>query len=126
MNTSGGIKKRILIVEDDIVLSDVLANKLKIEGFDTLTVADGQQAVDTLEKQTFDLVLLDLTMPWFDGFHVLEDLKSKNFKTPIIIMSNLSGVEDINRAKALGAVDYIVKSSVTLDLVVKEIQKYLK
>ena len=119
-------KKKILIVEDDLVLADVLANKLKLTGFDVTQVGDGQQAVDTLDKDVYDLVLLDLTMPWFDGFHVLEDLKAKKFKTPIIIMSNLAGKEDIDHAKSLGAADYLVKTSVTPEIIVKEIGKHLK
>ncbi|OGF00443.1 MAG: hypothetical protein A3I07_00980 [Candidatus Doudnabacteria bacterium RIFCSPLOWO2_02_FULL_42_9] len=65
-------------------------------------------------------------MPWFDGFHVLERLKGKEFTTPIIVMSNLAGTEDISRAKSLGAVDYIVKTSVTPEMIVTEIEKYLK
>jgi DNA-binding response OmpR family regulator len=120
------IKKSVLIVEDDLALADVLANKLKLDGFDVVAVGDGQQAMDIIEKQQFNVMLLDLTMPWFDGFHVLEDLQKKKFKTPVIVMSNLAGVEDINRAKSLGAADYMVKTSVTPDLVEKEIRKYLK
>jgi DNA-binding response OmpR family regulator len=119
-------KKRILIVEDDLVLADVLANKLKLEGYETATAPDGQVAVDLLDKEVFDVILLDLTMPWFDGFHVLEELKKMDVKTPIVIMSNLAGVDDINRAKSLGASDYMVKTSVTPELIVKEIKKYLK
>jgi DNA-binding response OmpR family regulator len=118
-------KKRVLIVEDDLVLSDVLANKLMLDGFDITTAGDGQKAMDTLEKEKFDVVLLDLTMPWFDGFHVLEGLREKKFTTPIIIMSNLAGVEDINKAKSLGAVDYLVKTSVTPEMILKEIKKHL-
>src|SRR5882724_8748172 len=97
-----GTKKRILIVDDDLALTDVLANKLKLEGFDIAQAPDGQVGMDLLNTEKYDLVLLDLNMPWFDGFHVLEDLKKKEFKTPIIIMSSLAGVEDINRAKSLG------------------------
>ncbi|HEX9503985.1 MAG TPA: response regulator [Patescibacteria group bacterium] len=119
-------KKSVLIVEDDFVLADVMANKLKLNGFDATHVSDGQQAVDVLDKKNFSIVLLDLQLPWFDGFQVLEDLKNKNFKTPIIITSNLAGMEDINRAKFLGAADYLVKTSVTPELIVKEIQKFIK
>ncbi len=119
-------KNSVLIVEDDLVLADVLANKLKIGKLGVSIASDGQKAIDILQKQEFSVVLLDLSMPWFDGFHVLEELKSKNFKTPIVIMSNLAGRDDIQRAKSLGAADYLVKTSVTPDLIIKEIQKYLK
>jgi|SRR3989344_2758925 len=120
------VKKKILIVEDDLALSDLLSDKLKSEYFDVTTASDGQQAVDTIIGKTFDLILLDLTMPWFDGFHVLEDMKEKKVKTPVVIMSNLASPDDINKAKALGAVDYFVKTSVTPEIVVKEIKKRLQ
>ena len=119
------MKKRILIVEDDLALADVLANKLKLEGFETSTAPDGQVAMDLIDNEVYVLILLDLTMPWFDGFHVLKDLQQKKFKTPIVIMSNLAGTEDINRAKSLGAADYLVKTSVTPELIVKEIRKFI-
>ncbi|OGE73907.1 MAG: hypothetical protein A3C49_03750 [Candidatus Doudnabacteria bacterium RIFCSPHIGHO2_02_FULL_42_25] len=119
-------KKRVLIVEDDLALTDVLSNKLQLKGYDVSTAPDGQVAVDLLEREIYGIVLLDLTMPWFDGFHVLERLKGKEFTTPIIVMSNLAGTEDISRAKSLGAVDYIVKTSVTPEMIVTEIEKYLK
>ncbi len=106
-------------------MATIVSNKLKLSGFDVQTSGDGQSAVDTLTNEQFDLVLLDLTMPWFDGFHVLEDLKKKDFKSPVIIMSNLAGAEDIAKAKALGAVSYLVKTSVTPEDIVKEVSKYL-
>ncbi|MBX4186727.1 MAG: response regulator [Candidatus Doudnabacteria bacterium] len=121
------MKNKILIVEDDLSLADVLANKLKLEGFEPSIAPDGQVAMDLLDKEVYELILLDLSMPWYDGFHVLEDLKNKpDFKTPIVIMSNLAGTDDINRVKSLGAADYLVKTSVTPELIVKEIHKFIK
>ena len=114
------------MVEDDLLMANIVANKLKVAGFDAATVGDGQGAVDTLDKELFDAVLLDLTMPWFDGFHVLEELKKKNFKSPVIVMSNLAGPDDINKAKALGAVSYLIKTSVTPDDIVKEVNNCIK
>jgi len=119
-------KKRVLVVEDDLLMSTIVVNKLNLSGFEGVGVGDGQAAVDTLAKEKFDAVLLDLTMPWFDGFHVLEDLKKSGFKSPIIVMSNLAGSEDIAKAKALGATNYLVKTSVTPDEIVKEVQNTLK
>jgi DNA-binding response OmpR family regulator len=118
-------KKKILVVEDDLLMSNIVANKLKLSGFEVVAASDGQAAVDNLAKGQFDLVLLDLTMPWFDGFHVLEEMKKANVKTPVIIMSNLAGQDDINKAKALGAVNYLVKTSVTPDDIVKEVNNSL-
>ena len=118
-------RKRILIVEDDLTLSDVLANKLKLEGFDVSTAPDGQVAMDLLNVELYNLILLDLMMPWFDGFHVLTELQKKDTKPPVIVLSSLASKDDINKAKAMGAMDYLVKTSVTPELIVKEIKKYV-
>jgi two-component system response regulator FlrC len=118
-------KKKILIVEDDLALSGVLSNKLGIAGYDAAMAPDGQVAMNRIEEDRFDLILLDLSMPWYDGFQVLEELKKKESTIPVVVMSNLAGMDSINKAKSLGAVDYLVKTSVTPDLIVQEIQKYL-
>jgi len=118
--------KKVLVVEDDLLMANIVANKLKLKGYNVATVGDGQAAVDVLGVEPYDCVLLDLTMPWFDGFHVLSELKKNNFKAPIIIMSNLAGTDDINKAKSLGAVNYLVKTSVTPEEIVKEVENCIK
>lgn len=81
---------KVLIAEDDGLISEVLSHKLEAEGFKVTVAKDGQVALDELEKNKFDLLLLDLTMPGCDGFQVLTKLKSLKNKMPIIVTSNLS------------------------------------
>ena len=115
--------KRILIVEDEKPLAQVLGNKLIHEGFETKIVFDGAQALLLLRQENFDLIILDLVMPETDGFSVLAKLKTLGIQTPVIVTSNLSQEEDINRAKALGAIGYFIKSDTTLIAVVEQIKK---
>jgi len=120
------ISKKILIVEDEKAISKALELKLTYEGFDVKTVFNGIEAVSLLEKEKFDLILLDLVMPKLDGFGVLEVLKSKGNKIPIIVSSNLSQKEDYQRAKDLGAIDFLIKSDTPVAEVVKKIKIIFK
>ncbi|MEO8065722.1 MAG: response regulator [Candidatus Doudnabacteria bacterium] len=116
-------KKSVLIVEDDLLLADVMANRFRLEGFDVAVAADGKDALRRIAEEHYDVMLLDLMMPLFNGLEVLDDLKKRKITTPVFVMSSLTGLKEINRAKELGAVDYFVKTAVTPDLVVKQIEK---
>ena len=117
--------KQILIVDDEKALARALELKLIHEGFEVEIVFNGTDAIKTLKNKSFDLVLLDLVMPQEDGFAVLEKIEPKKKKMLVIVSSNLSQTEDIEKAKSLGATDYIVKSDTTLAKIVEKIEKYL-
>lgn len=118
--------KKILVVEDEKPLARVLALKLNSAGYQTTSAFDGEQAIIVLSKEHFDLIILDLVLPKNDGFYVLSELSKAGNKTPIIVASNLSQTEDIEKAKKLGAVDYFVKSDVTLVEIVDKVKQYLQ
>ena len=117
--------KKILIVDDEKPLTRVLELKLGHEGFETKSVFNGDDAINILKKEHFDLILLDLVMPHEDGFYVLEKIQSQRGKTIVIVNSNLSQDEDIVKAKNLGATDYIIKSDTPLVEIVLKIKGYL-
>ena len=121
-------KIKILLAEDDRFLSKVMGNKLSRKGYDVIIAGDGVEAISKIKSETIDLVLLDLVMPNKDGFDVLEEIKKsgKFKKLPIIVLSNLGQDEDIKRAKALGAYDYMVKSDMPINDVIIKIEKILK
>ena len=119
-------KLRILIAEDERAIASALDLKLKHEGFETKVVFNGIDAVELIKEEKFDLLILDLIMPQLDGFGVLESLKEKGVKMPIIVASNLSQAEDINKAKDLGASDFFVKSDTPVAEIVEKIKKYFK
>ena len=99
---------KLLIVEDDLALSDVLAFTLRRAGFETLVVHDGLTAVATWQKQSPDLIVLDLNLPKLDGLGVCRHIRAHD-KTPIIILSVRGDDETVVAALELGADDYIVK-----------------
>lgn len=115
----------LLIVEDEKPLARVMGLKLNSIGYKTTAVFNGEEAIAALAKQSFDLIILDLLMPKVDGFAVLAHLNKLGIKTPVIVASNLSQNEDIEKAKKLGAVDYFVKSDVTLVEMVNKVKQYV-
>jgi len=118
--------KRILIVEDEAPMARALELKLDHAGFDAVAVHGGQEALDLLAGEQFDLMLLDLIMPGLDGFAVLTHLKERGSTIPVIILSNLNQPEDIKKAKELGARDFFIKSDVPLANVVEQVRSTLK
>lgn len=99
---------KILVVEDDLSLSDVIAFTLRRAGFEILTAYDGLAALMTWEQQRPDLLVLDLNLPKFDGLDVCRRIRLVG-KTPIIMLSARSGDEAVVKGLELGADDYIVK-----------------
>jgi len=118
--------KKILIAEDDRPIAKALQLKLEHSGFKVSVVSNGEEAIEAVGKDNFDLVLLDLMMPKKDGFTFLEELKSKKNRPAVIVLSNLSQSGDMEKAQSLGASAYFVKSDTPLVNLVSHIQKILK
>lgn len=113
------------MVEDEKPMARALELKLTSSGFSVTVSYNGQEALDLLKNNKFDLILLDLIMPIKDGFAVLQELKDSGSRIPVIVSSNLSQKEDFDRAKSLGAVDYFVKSDTSIVEVVNHVKKVL-
>ncbi len=118
-------KKKILIAEDEKPMARALELKFNNSGFEAKAVFDGEEALSELKKASYDLLLLDLMMPKMDGFGVLEALKKESNKMPVIVSTNLSQPGDVERAKALGAVDYFVKSDTPIVEVIEHVKKII-
>jgi two-component system OmpR family response regulator len=100
---------RILIVEDDAVLSDGLTRSLRQSGYSVDSVKDGAAADAALTTSAFDLVVLDLGLPKLSGFEVLRRLRGRGATVPVLILTAADGVHDRVRGLDLGADDYLVK-----------------
>ena len=124
--SSPRLPKKILIVEDEKPVSRALYLKLEGSGFACTPVEDGEAALKALKSNDFDLVILDLVMPRFDGFDVMQEMKRLGDKTPVLVVSNLSQEEDQARAKSLGALGYFVKSDTQLASIVRKIEDFFK
>lgn len=120
------VKKKILIVEDEMPLARALDIKLSRSDFETQIVTNGQEALDALGTTKFNLIVLDIIMPIMDGFTLLETLQKGKKVAPILVLSNLSQSEDMEKAKKLGAFDFLVKSNASLQNIVDYIKNYLE
>lgn len=119
--------RKVMWIEDDRFLSDLITRRLTDEGVKILSAEDGQSALPKVEREMPDVILLDILLPTLSGFEVLERLK-KNPKTkgiPVIILSNLGQKTDIDRGVALGAARFLIKATVTLDEIIEEIELVL-
>jgi len=120
-------QKKILVVEDDSVLRDVLMEKLKKSGYAVKGAFDGQEAIEVMPEYAPDLVLLDILMPRKDGMEVLEEMSKdeKLHKIPVIVVSNSGQPVEIERARELGARDFLVKAVFDPGEVMGKIEKVL-
>lgn len=119
--------KKILVVEDELALSQVLSDRFTQEGFDVQTAADGEEGLKKATGWKPDLVLLDIVMPKMDGMTMLHALrKTPEGKTmPVILLTNLSDTEDVYEAMANGVYDFLVKSHWDLDDLIHEVRAKL-
>lgn len=120
-------KQKVLLVEDDLSLLKIYSNKLKINDFEVSIAITGDEGLRKAQVDQPNLILLDLILPGKDGFLVLEELKSSpsTDQIPVIILSNLGQQTDIERGKRLGAVDYLVKSDISLVDLVGKVKKFI-
>lgn len=119
--------KFILVVEDDPILKNLLGHTLAGK-YQTLYANDGNEAIALFDQYKPAMVLLDLMLPTMDGFAVLENIRGHagpEKDTPVIIVSNLGQQKDIERAKSLGANDYMVKAEVAIEEIISKIEGLL-
>ncbi len=100
---------KILLLEDDIVLSETLIELLASEAFTVEHVSDGEMALDATFMRHFDLLLLDVNVPFVNGFELLKSLRDSGDKTPAIFITALTDVASLSRGFDVGADDYIKK-----------------
>ena len=119
---------KILIVEDDKFLRELIAQKLTKEGYETFEAVDGEDGIKKIKEEKPELVLLDLILPGIDGFEVLSRMKEDPIlsKIPVIILSNLGQKEDVERGLKLGAIDYLIKAHFTPGEIIEKIKAILK
>lgn len=122
------IKKKILWVEDDKLIGNILGKKFVTSGFDLVHAKNGEEALRALEGVVPDAIVVDLLLPGMSGFEILQNIKTRNnFKMiPVMVLSNLSKQSDIEKARVLGAHKFLVKAAVSLDQIVAEVLSMFK
>jgi DNA-binding NtrC family response regulator len=102
-------KKRLLIVDDEEALHDILYQELTAEGYEVDSLNEGSKVVDTLKSKHYDLLLLDISMPHMSGFEVLEKMKESHAKIKTVMLSGFDDLKNAIQATRLGAVGFISK-----------------
>ena len=120
--------KKILFIEDESALQKTFGEILKQEGYEMTPALDGEIGLRLAKTQKPDLILLDLILPRVNGFEVLKKLKEDEATRdiPVIVLTNLEGVGDVEKALELGATTYLVKANYQLEDVVTKIKDFLK
>jgi len=122
------LAKKVLIVEDDSLLSKILSESFSEAKFQVAVVDNGLQVEETAKSFSPDIILLDLIIPGIDGFEVLKKLKSgeKTKNIPVAVISNLGSIGDVKSTKALGADEYFIKSNTEMEKIIKYVKDKLK
>tara|TARA_B110000211_G_C14039439_1_gene536092 strand:+ start:468 stop:830 length:363 start_codon:yes stop_codon:yes gene_type:complete len=101
--------KKILLAEDEVMLLKTLEFKLKKDGYEIVAVQNGQEAIDKLSSEKFDLVVTDMMMPFKGGLDVIAAVKEAEGEIPVVVLSSVGQEEMVVKAFKLGAEDYITK-----------------
>jgi len=120
--------KTILFIEDESALQKTFGDILGKESYDMISALDGEIGLKLAKSKKPDLILLDLVLPKVHGFEVLKELKSDpgTKDIPIIVLTNLETIEDVNKAIELGAKTYLVKTQYNLEEVVEKVKKAIE
>jgi len=120
--------RKILIVEDDKFVRELIVQKLTEEEFEVSSAKDGEEGEKKTESEKPDLILLDLILPGIDGFEVLSRIRKNPLtdKIPVVILSNLGEKVDVDRGIKLGANDYLIKAHFTPKEIVEKVRSILK
>ncbi|EKD46808.1 MAG: response regulator [uncultured bacterium] len=118
---------KILIIEDDAVLQGALGSYLVAEGFEVKSAGDGEIGIQMALTEKADLILLDIVLPKKDGYEVLKEIRANESTkhTPIVLLTNLGSISDVERALELGATTYLVKADYKLEEVTAKIKEIL-
>jgi len=121
-------KIKILLIEDDSFLLNMYATKFEMENFQVISAEDGVKGLKLSQEESPDIILLDIILPKLSGFEVLKKIKEDNKlkKIPVILLTNLSQKDDIDKCLQLGAQDYLIKAHFMPSEVVEKIKKILE
>ncbi len=122
-----GIGTKVLLVEDDVFMAELLAGELSRAGLNVTIGKTGKEGVESFLATAPDIVLLDLLLPDMHGFEVLQKIRQDPSRgnTKVVILSNLSEGRDVDEARRLGATDYLVKVNYSIPEIVEKVRVWL-
>ena len=100
---------RIIVIEDELELANILAKRLKNEGYGVDVCDNGLDAEDYIKSSSYDLILLDIMLPKQDGFTLLQKIRKLNITTPVLLLTARDSIEDRVKGLDMGANDYVIK-----------------
>ncbi len=113
------MKLRILLLEDDIDLNETIAEYLEENGFEVDSVYDGEEALNKIYENSYDLLLLDVNVPGVNGFNILKEIRKEENETPAIYITSLNSVDDLSVGYEVGCDDYIRKPFELKELLIR-------
>ncbi len=118
---------KVLVVEDDKFLREMISRKLDKEGYEVSQAIDGEMGETKAKEEKPDMILLDLILPGIDGFEVLERIKNdpEVKDIPVVILSNLGQKSEVERGLNLGAKDFLIKAHFTPGEIIKKIREII-
>lgn len=119
------MKSKILLLEDDLNLSETVSDYFEEQGFDVICVYDGEEAISSIYEHNFDLLLLDVNVPNKNGFEVLKEIRAQNKKVPAIFITSLNSMDSLEKGFESGCDDYIRKPFELKELLLR-VQTVLK
>jgi len=119
--------KKILIIEDESALQKTLGDSLSQQGYQPISALDGEIGLKLAQSKNPDLILLDLILPKMHGFDVLKKIRENpaTKETPVIILTNLESIQELEKAMELGATTYLVKANYSLEELLAKIKQVL-
>lgn len=119
--------KKILFIEDEAILQETVGEFLRHKGFSVMKALDGDTGVRLAKQESPDLILLDLVLPKKEGFEVLKELKEddETKEIPVVILTNLEGMKDLDRAMSFGATTYLIKTQYNLEEILGKIKEII-
>lgn len=120
--------KTILFIEDESALQKTVGEIIRKEGYDMISALDGELGMTLAKEKRPDLIMLDLVLPKKDGFEVLKSLKQNEWtkKIPVVVVTNLGKMENMDKAIELGATAYLVKSDYTLKEIIDKVKTIIE
>ena len=120
------MSKKILWIEDDLMIGTILGNKLINAGYDLIHINTGEEAMYFFKDSVPDLVVLDLLLPGIDGFAILKYMHGNDLlkNVPVLVLSNVSREADVAIAKSLGVKEYLLKTGNTLEEIVTKVRQH--
>lgn len=119
--------KKILFIEDEVALQKALGDVLRKENYEVISALDGEIGLRMAVTQKPDLILLDLILPKKEGLEVLKELREnpETKRIPVIILTNLERIENVDKALEMGATAYLIKTQYKLEEVIEKVKKAL-